>query len=444
MGQSHTTGSPREREHCLFDTAEEMERGSVTNSHDSKTKPSSFFGADFETLRDLRNKAKSAARNGNLSLRELVHSMTTPQNSADKSKITGNDDNEKCSNSKALSLFDALSKPFVACTSNFPNEVEDAVGDLVAGAATAVMRGDPSSDDYSKNYSYEDEYDEDQQIRRLSSWNTLETAATYQTNASYLSQATDTHVATAVYDDDGNRIPSFLVGVTKEMRQQRTRRKRVVKFEYPPISSLKECPRPDPDDLPNLYFTEHELNEIEDDRANTAIADDVEVVCVSASESNDSQQHPPYESRPLREMGEVDESDTTSLLHQHDNAKQTSQQKQRRYRARSPAPRTKGLFGKSSKDNGPPPANIAASGAAAGTGAASGFLPPKCPSPLAGISSSMSSSMDSGGTGDDEASGCQKDATAAFGGAVQGGNKRLIKSVHIFMRERSRERSAEI
>mmetsp|Transcript_1878 Transcript_1878/g.3599 ORF Transcript_1878/g.3599 Transcript_1878/m.3599 type:complete len:466 (-) Transcript_1878:162-1559(-) len=427
MGQSRNSGSPRTGDECLFDKAEEMEKGSV-RSQGSNGKQRSFFGADFETLHDLKSKAQGAAKNGKITLRELVDSMTTPRNAPEKSKTPNNDD-ERSNTINALKLFDAISKPFAACTTNLPHEVEDAVGDLVAGTATAVMRRDPS-DDFSGNYSYDEEFDEDQQIRRLSSWNTLETAATYQTNASYLSQGTDTPVAAPVFDDDGNRIPSFLVDVTKEMRQQRTRRKRVVKFEYPPISSLKECPRPDPNDLPNLYFTEDELNQIEDDRMNTAIADDVEVVCVSSSESSESQQPPPYESRPLREMGGVDESDTTSLLHQHENAKQTSQPKQRRFRARSPAPRTKGgLFGKLSKDGRQPPPAV------------SGF-PPKHPaSPEGSPLSNLPPTMDSGGT-DEEVSGCPNDATAA---CAHGGNKkRLIKSVHIFMRERSRERSAEI
>eukprot|EP00977_Amphora_coffeiformis_P003728 scaffold742_cov165-Amphora_coffeaeformis.AAC.4 len=86
-----------------------------------------------------------------------------------------------------------------------------------------------------------------------------------------------------------------------------------------------------------------EINQV-----STAItADDVEVVCVSSSESSQNQQPPFESSRPLGEMGGVDEYDTTSLLHQHEKAKQTTQHKQRRYRARSyPSPRPKGLFRK--------------------------------------------------------------------------------------------------
>ena len=335
MGQSHTTGSsssPRQAEDCLFDTAEKSEKGFVRSQGSTTSNLGDLFGSDFEpTLNDLKNRAQGAARNGKLSLQQLMNSMSTPKNAAEKSK-SASADNGDSNSSRALSLFDALAKPLMACSANLPQEIDDAV-DLVANATTAVVRRAPS-EDFSKDYSYDDDYDEARQITRMTSWNTLETSATYQTNASFVSHAADNAVAT-VYDDDGNPIPTVLVDITKEMRKKSTRRKRVVKFEYPPISSLKECPRPDPDDLPNLFFTEDELNQIEDDRRSTTTADDVEVVCVSSSESSECQPpapSPPYESRPLRELGEVDESDTTSLLHQHETSKQTLQQKQRRYR----------------------------------------------------------------------------------------------------------------
>jgi len=66
-----------------------------------------------------------------------------------------------------------------------------------------------------------------------------------------------------------------------------------VKFDYPPISSMKQCPRTDPKEIPRLFFTEEELDQIEDDRVSTYIADDVEVVAVASSLSEDPGMAPP-------------------------------------------------------------------------------------------------------------------------------------------------------
>ena len=112
------------------------------------------------------------------------------------------------------------------------------------------------------------DYDDDrEQIRRLCSWNTLETVGTSLTQGS---------------EKDKGSTP-----YRARFRRQHQPRKRTVQFDYPVISSLKECPRPDPRDLPKLYFTEEELGQIEDDRESTYTADDVEVVCVSTSQSSD-------------------------------------------------------------------------------------------------------------------------------------------------------------
>ena len=93
-----------------------------------------------------------------------------------------------------------------------------------------------------------------------------------------------------LFDDEGNAINPVLLEKAKRHREQRKKkkgRKRLVKFDYPPISSLRECPRTDPADLPNLFFTEEELDQIEDDRYNTKTADDVEIVAISSIKSGD-------------------------------------------------------------------------------------------------------------------------------------------------------------
>ena len=443
MGQSHTTSSVPQGEDSLFDRGERSDKSSP-RSNSSSGGAQNFFGADFETLSSLKTRANNAAQRGKVSLQELVYGaggLSPSSSSGEKGAVRSSSSssspskkNEGKSSSSALSMFDAITKPFVACSAHIPKEFDEAVGNLVANAATVVIQKTPS-EDLSRNYSYDEEYDAARQLRRMTSWNTLETNATLDTantGVSYLTEGTDAPAQT-IYDDDGNPIPNILVDLTKEMRQKRTRRKRVVKFHYPPISSLKECPRPDPDDLPNLYFTEDELNQIEDDRISTTVADDVEVVCVSSSESTESQQ-PPYEARPLRELGEVDESDTTSLLHQHeDDHLQTAQQKQRRYRGRSPAPRSKKLFG---------------IGSSVGRHAATptSLLPPKHPPTSPAGQHRSHSPIDTTDDGSSQMSFSQSSQSTYTTASSQPPpqSKRLIKSVHIFMRERSRERSAEI
>lgn len=154
------------------------------------------------------------------------------------------------------------------------------------------------------------------QLHRLTSWGTqatFGTAATYDTTTTSASLDTNsinhaqniagehciigssvvasTKASTeiVVQDDDGNVIPPELIEHAQRRREQRrTRRKRVVKFDYPPISALRECPRPNPKDLPDLFFTEEELDEIEADRSSANIADDVEIVAVATPSKDDS------------------------------------------------------------------------------------------------------------------------------------------------------------
>ena len=126
-----------------------------------------------------------------------------------------------------------------------------------------------------------------------------------------------------LYDDSGNAIDPLLIEVAikkqqqqqqqqqregghaagtaisadprgtkkKKERRRRRRRKKVVRFDYPPIKSLRQYVRPDPEDLPNLFFTEEELDQIEDDRYNTMSTDDIEIVAVSSKEQTIQQQH---------------------------------------------------------------------------------------------------------------------------------------------------------
>lgn len=75
---------------------------------------------------------------------------------------------------------------------------------------------------------------------------------------------------------------------TRKKKIKRTKRKKTVGFEYPPISSMKECPRITNEERKLLFFTEEELKEAERDRKSN-ISDDVEVIAIQKSMTEESQ-----------------------------------------------------------------------------------------------------------------------------------------------------------
>lgn len=131
-----------------------------------------------------------------------------------------------------------------------------------------------ASDDLSCN-------SEEDQMRRLGSWGTFGTLAT---NESLETNADD---LTIKYDDNGTLIDPVILEKAKQNREKFRTRKRAVQFAYPPITSLKQCPRVDPTDLDKLFFSTEELDTYENDRRSTGTVDDVEIVAVSTSLSED-------------------------------------------------------------------------------------------------------------------------------------------------------------
>ena len=165
----------------------------------------------------------------------------------------------------------------------------------------AFIERQTNVDDSSTVFSYDSATEEEiLQLRRLTSWATINTMET--DDASYMagsitsesSFATNGTNPIQAVDDDGHVIPQILLEQAQRRRRQqqqqqqqmRKRRTKLVRFEYPPISRLRECPRHDPQDLPDLFFTEEELDEIEADRHSTLTADDVEIVAVQTSEED--------------------------------------------------------------------------------------------------------------------------------------------------------------
>jgi hypothetical protein len=204
-------------------------------------------------------------------------------------------------------LLQDLTWPLLACTSevaeNLPRREQlsphiKKVKDTVFKAVNGDMKGASElwkfsvfdkEDDLISSGSYDTLQEESNQIRRLASWNTVNTMlttgtnGTYETGVSLGTEGSPVEIRIGVADDDGNAIDPFLLSKTQQTRDKRKphRRERVVKFDYPPIKSLRTCPRPNPEDLPELFFTEIELDQIEDDRYSTMSTDDVEIVAVA-------------------------------------------------------------------------------------------------------------------------------------------------------------------
>lgn len=73
-------------------------------------------------------------------------------------------------------------------------------------------------------------------------------------------------------------------------KTKQKKNKRVVNFEYPPISSMKECPRLTEEEKKKLFFTEEELDLYEADRKQI-LCDDIEVIAIEFTDSEESSRH---------------------------------------------------------------------------------------------------------------------------------------------------------
>jgi hypothetical protein len=145
-----------------------------------------------------------------------------------------------------------------------------------------------------------DNYHGVEQMRRLSSWGTF---ATNNSNDP-MSQSQYLPIPYPQFDDNGKPIDPLVFERALEHRRRRSlsnnsrsksssghgpahghaSRPKTVKFAYPPITSLRQCPRhDDPDLMADLFFTSSELDQYEEDRRQTTMVDDVEIVAVSTS-----------------------------------------------------------------------------------------------------------------------------------------------------------------
>ena len=159
--------------------------------------------------------------------------------------------------------------------------IGEEIGRVVTGCSSRrgfTACGPVPSEDMSSQNS------EEEMMRRLGSWGTFGTIGTHDSIETCIDDNS------VFLDDDGHKIDRILIEKARRKREEARAladAKRAVTFEYPPISSLRQCPRPDPDDLERLFFTTEELDTYEADRRSTTIVDDVEIVAVSSSASND-------------------------------------------------------------------------------------------------------------------------------------------------------------
>jgi hypothetical protein len=207
-----------------------------------------------------------------------------PQGGKGDNSNNNNNDSDKQLESARKALSDLMS-PFVACHAGMTdlydrNQVADQMSSeqfsrFLELKDRVFMLHDTDSDTiFSMDTAVEDEM---MQMHRLTSWGTNATNET-------LDAETVCTEGYKVTDDDGHVIPTVLL-VSAQKRRDKRIRKRVVRFDYPPISSLRECPRHDINDLPDLFFTEEELDEIEADRSAAICADDIEIVAVASTSS---------------------------------------------------------------------------------------------------------------------------------------------------------------
>jgi hypothetical protein len=75
-----------------------------------------------------------------------------------------------------------------------------------------------------------------------------------------------------------------------KIKSKKKQMKRVVNFQYPPISSMKECPRLTDEEKKKLFFTEEELDLYEEDRKQI-LCDDIEVIAVEFTGTEDNREH---------------------------------------------------------------------------------------------------------------------------------------------------------
>ena len=189
----------------------------------------------------------------------------------------------------ALTLVGGVGSAVETCVAEMSTGSKHHDSSLIGVNALLRSEGSFLTLDTYERYELEDEID---RLERLNSWETngsLGTTHTIETAGETVNGLTEASNSVASPMGGTSKIPRS--GRKKGMNIGKTRRKRkkVVNFEYPPISSMKEVPRVTTEEMKVLFFTEDELDEYERDRRHN-ISDDVEVVAVQYSSSEESEE----------------------------------------------------------------------------------------------------------------------------------------------------------
>lgn len=152
-------------------------------------------------------------------------------------------------------------------------------------------------------------------LQRATSWNTLETLPTNENANGDLNYLNN--------DNDPNQ------GKEKGVKCSHSKH---VQFQYPPITSIRLRPRTQSNEINQLFFATKELEQIEDDRLDTKVADDVETLVVGASNEWNSM----ATCTSSTVTASVDENDPSKLLFIGDGASNVMFDSSPRAKVRSP------------------------------------------------------------------------------------------------------------
>jgi hypothetical protein len=314
-----------------LDTDTGVDNDAAHVSGDQQSSMSKLFGAcgpaealDLDLMRGAATKlrvptrAESADFVKSLSLPERLRDVRNGLNTKLVGACVGNRNGYDEGSGRKSSATAARKQP--ACTANGAVGQDNSLSSTNAQGIhrSSTTATTTTSVDESSNASYhtlntkEERLEEEMHhLERMTSWNTLGTVNTFGTNVTNADDtSTDDNINALgmlgldppLVDDDGNEISSEMLKDLKARRERKaaatsatsasqskkkkkktpSSRRRVVQFDYPPISSLRECPRLDPADQGKLFFSEEELDELEEDRIACKMVDDVEVVAVPA------------------------------------------------------------------------------------------------------------------------------------------------------------------
>lgn len=138
-----------------------------------------------------------------------------------------------------------------------------------------------------------------QLYNRMNSWETNGTFTTVGTLNTEVAMDMNSFVSSSDFSprnskaetgDLSTNLDKTTLEKNKKNKPKEKKTRRVVNFEYPPISSMKECPRLTEEEKKKLFFTEEELDLYEEDRKQI-LCDDIEVIAVEFTDSEDNSEH---------------------------------------------------------------------------------------------------------------------------------------------------------